>query len=233
MSLKSAALALVLPLVASAASAASLSLVGSGYGTTTIGSGSQAFDLVNPTYNGLTGGVGDIGDTISFLTGDVKDATNGLSVNRAARVTFTYLGFEAGYTNKSVNLNDNSTIFVNKGSGASTLGDVVTGVFNSGLLAFAYQSGDGTGSGDDNGSIANSGGALHPMPEKIGIAFSELFNNKRSILVFFDDSGANVDRDWDDLAMRIDVAPVPVPAAGLLMVAALGGLGLAARRRAA
>jgi hypothetical protein len=229
---KTALIAVTLPLMAGSASAAILSLSGTGYSSTTIDAGG-AFDLVNPTYDALTGGVGDPGDPISFLTGSVKNATNGLSVSRAAKVTFTYLGSEAGFTNRSVNLLSSATIFLNNGSGASSLGDVVKGLFGAGLLAFAYQSGDGSGSDGSNGSIANNGGAVHPNPADIGIAFSELFNNDRSILVFFDDSGADVDRDWDDLAMRIDVAPIPVPAAGVLLAAALGGLGLAARRKRA
>ena len=43
--------------------------------------------------------------------------------------------------------------------------------------------------------------------------------------------------DYDDLIVRMDVipttAPVPLPAAGVLLVGALGGLGLMRRRRSA
>jgi hypothetical protein len=221
---KTALLAIALPLMAGAASAASLSLTGAGYSAGTIGGTGAAFDLVNPTYNGLTGGVGDIGDALSILSGTVKDGTNGLSVSGPARVTFTYLGSEAGFSNSSVNLLTAATIFANQG--VSAVGDIVNAVLPAGLLAFSYNSGNGSG-------IANNGVAVSPNLADIGIAFSALFNGNRSVLVFFDDNGAGPDRDFDDLAMRIDVAPVPVPAAGLMLVAALGGLGAVARRKRA
>jgi len=222
---KTTLLALTLSLTAGAATAASLSLVGSGYAASTIGGTGATFDLVNdPAYNALTGGVGDLGDSLSILTGSVKDATNGLSVSGPAKVTFTYLGSEAGFRNSSVNLLTATTIFANHG--VSAVGDVVEAMFPAGLLAFSYNSGNGSG-------IANNGVAFNTNLADIGIAFSQLFNNSRSVLVFFDDNGAGPDRDFDDLAMRIDVAPVPVPAAGVLLLAALGGLGLAARRRRA
>ena len=37
----------------------------------------------------------------------------------------------------------------------------------------------------------------------------------------------------DDLVARIDIASIPLPAGGLLLLGGLGGLGLAARRRSA
>ena len=41
------------------------------------------------------------------------------------------------------------------------------------------------------------------------------------------------DRDFDDFALRIDIAPVPLPAAGFLLLAGLGAMGAVARRRKA
>lgn len=220
--IKSALLALALPLLAGAASAASLTLAGTGYGITkTIGGTGASFSLVTPTYTGLTGGVGDVGDRLYILSGTVKTASNGLSMSAPARVRLTYLGSEAGFTNTSVNLLTAATIFSNK---VNSVGNVVQAVFPAGLLAFAYRSGNGSG-------IANNGAAFNTNLADIGIAFSDLFNGGKSVLVFFDDNGAGPDRDFDDLAMRVDVASVPAPAAGLLLVGALGGLGAAARRR--
>ena len=67
----------------------------------------------------------------------------------------------------------------------------------------------------------------------MGLAFSAIFNNGRSVIVGYDDSGAGPDFDYDDLVARIDVAPIPLPAAVWLLAAGLGGLGFVARRRRA
>lgn len=221
---KIAFLALALPLTAGAASAASLSLVGTGYTAGTIGSTGASFDLVSPAYTALAGGVGDIGDAIGILSGTAKNAGNGLSMSGPGKVTFTYLGSEAGFGNSSVNLLSAATIFSNQGG--SAVGDTLSAMFPGGLMPFSYNSGNGSG-------IANNGAAFNTALADIGIAFSALFNGNRSVLVFFDDNGAGPDRDFDDLAMRIDVAAVPVPAAGLMLAAALGGLSAMRRRRKA
>jgi hypothetical protein len=61
------------------------------------------------------------------------------------------------------------------------------------------------------------------------MAFSDVFANAFSALstvyAFFDDGGAGPDHDYDDLAMRISV--VPVPPALLLFSSGLAGLGQA------
>ena len=48
--------------------------------------------------------------------------------------------------------------------------------------------------------------------------------------VLFDDI-AGGDRDFDDIAMRVDVSAVPLPAAAFPLLTALAGLGFVGRRR--
>lgn len=50
--------------------------------------------------------------------------------------------------------------------------------------------------------------------------------------LFLDDAG-QVGDNHDDLVVRISVAAIPLPAAGFLLLGALGGLGVAARRKKA
>ena len=65
----------------------------------------------------------------------------------------------------------------------------------------------------------------------LNIAYSALFNGNTSVITFFGDGVG--DGDNDDLGVRIDVAPVPLPAAGWMLLAGLGALGAAAGRRKA
>ena len=51
-------------------------------------------------------------------------------------------------------------------------------------------------------------------------------------IALFDDGGAGPDRDYDDIVMKISVAPVPLPPAILLFGTALAGLGWLRRRAA-
>jgi len=55
-----------------------------------------------------------------------------------------------------------------------------------------------------------------------------------SFYLALDDDGAGSDDNHDDIIVRVDVAPVPLPAAGLMLLAGLGGLvGVRRFRRAA
>jgi hypothetical protein len=217
--------------LAGSASAATLSIAGPGDGSAKVLP--TSFNL-DDSSNGAVGwslagyqalvpaGHGYDGDTVLAIQGDKKSAANGLSLDSKAKVTFTYLGFEAGFTNSAVAIG--STIFKNKGTGASAFGAIWSGVMGPGLLDFSFLS-------DKGGEIANDGGVTGvSMPKNIGIAYSLI--STTSAIVLFDDSGAGPDADYDDLGLRIDVAPIPVPAAGLLLAGALAGLGFAARRRA-
>lgn len=63
------------------------------------------------------------------------------------------------------------------------------------------------------------------------IAFSAVFNGGRSVYAFFGDSVSNNNRDWDDMVVRIDVAPIP--ASALPLLAGLGGIAAIKRRKKA
>ena len=60
-------------------------------------------------------------------------------------------------------------------------------------------------------------------------------NNQHSVFFLaFDDQAGKIDDDnHDDFLIRVNVAAVPVPAAGFLLIGALGGLAALRRRKAA
>ncbi len=161
------------------------------------------------------------GSTINYITGNLKNASNGLSVSGPANVTFTYLGFEAG--NKNYAAQTSGSLFTN---GVSSVLATVNTVSLGGLIDFLFGTTSPVGA---VGKIANNGVAL-PNSSKYAIGYSAIFNGGKSIYVFFDDI-ASGDRDFDDIGMRIDVAAVPVPAAGFLLIGALGGLAALRRRK--
>jgi hypothetical protein len=256
-----ALMAVALSAAGGVASAATLSLVGEGYTTRTLNDayeadtfepGNNGVPVSTDAYNALDpAGVAREGSTVSVLTQDQKTSSNGLSVSGPAKVTFTYLGFESVFTNTlSV---AGQLIFQNLTNGQdeerySSVGESVTfEVVSGGLLDFIYETLtlDGRISADNGldyaGSYSNTGVSTSTQGF-FGVAFSALFNGGSSVIVMLDDGGDGPDSDYDDLTFRIDVedlpiidqppvAPVPLPAAGLLLLGSLGGLSLLGRKR--
>lgn len=162
---------------------------------------------------------------IDIITGDQKTRHNGLFLDAAsgpARVTYTYLGAEAG--NRNFGLAIGERPFFNRGPRASTVGEQVSVIQeSSGLLDFAF----GTYAPLRAIGLFLNNGLAFPGSSNFAMGFIQIDVN--SFYVLFDDIAAG-DRDFDDMAVRIDVAPVPLPAGGLLLLSALAG-GLIMRRR--
>ncbi len=163
--------------------------------------------------------------TIDIITGDQKTTQNGLFLELAsgpAAVTYTYLGAEAGNSNFSASMD--GQMFNNRGSDVSVVGEQITTIQQtSGLLNFAF----GTFAPVNAiGKFLNNALAYPASPE-FAMGFARIDAN--SFFVLFDDI-ASGDRDFDDLVMRIDVAPVPLPAGALLLLSALAGAFMMQRR---
>lgn len=218
-SLKLLAASAALAISGSAASAVTLSITGG----TSVAFGTGNYDSVCD--GGLSINCYDPSGTAGGLTEDLSayDAGTpgpGVSIDGQAYVTVTYMGKEAGATNSAFSM---------AGGTISTTQSVgTTYTINSGAAGFDTILDFGFSSNFLGFSQATNAGVF---TNATAIAFSEVFNGGKSIYAFFDDSGASVNRDFDDMVVRIDVQSVPVPAGALLMGTALAGFGFARRKK--
>lgn len=188
-------------LTASTATAATLSLYGTG-------------QTHNVTGNDILPGVNNT--SIDFIDGASKTSNNGLFLNASGdtSVTYTFLGGEAGHRNFSAVVGDFE--FFNRGIFATSAGAQATVTQqSSGFLDFAF----GTYAPLWAVGLFNNDGTAVPNSSNFAMGFVQI--SATAFYVLFDDI-ASGDRDFDDMAMRIDVAPVPLPAGGLLLLSALG-----------
>lgn len=147
----------------------------------------------------------------------------GLMLDRAAMVTYTFRGKEAAATNSLGSLGlTNATLFDNH----ARAGTSATVRDDGGFVDFLFRT-SGLG---PKGAPAIFNGTVS-QDKRLGLVFSDVFNEGRSVIAAFGDGRG--DNDFDDLVVQIDVAPVPVPAAGVLLVGALGAMGALRRRRRA
>jgi hypothetical protein len=152
----------------------------------------------------------DAGDAFSLQA----TSGSGLGISGPAELTFTFLGEDASFNNQFL-FNAGAVNFTNAGTAAGTSQTVnFTG---SGLLPFSFLS-------DGVTAIANGAGAM----ANASIGFLLLSGSDAVIL--FNDNGSR-DADFDDMAVRVQISPVPLPGAAVLLVTGLAGLGWMRRRR--
>ncbi len=200
--------ALAAAMTAGAAQAATLSLDATG------GSVIALPSSYNPSPSVAGASIGDLVTNFSGLT-----FTGGLKVDGPATITFTYLGKEASFMNSVMELVLGTGVLSDAVAGASISFVQLT----AGIVNFKFAT-----SGLLGQSITNGVGSTNVF---LDMAFKQI--DADSYFAFFGDGGGNNDNDLDDMVVRIDVAAVPVPAAGFLLIGALGGLAALRRRKAA
>lgn len=198
--------------------------------------------------DGSGGHVPDSGQTNDVFGQSTASAPAGFGANLyydgATRVRFTFEGFEAGFDN-DFKVGGN-TVFSNKGSNASTIGDSFDLTLGSGasdgtrdgLLPFSFLSGGGYGSAVN--------GSNPEFDSSAGVNFFVATDTEmlgEGIFLGFDDiAAARDDEDHDDMGIRVEelafedeslervddigVEQIEVPVPGTLALAGAGLLGL-------
>ncbi len=161
-----------------------------------------------------------------------------------ANVEVAAFGFEAGFTNSftmggnTITTTDLEGITGPAGDDEEFATDLATPLASftvanvaAGLLNFSFLT-DGLGGVQvDNGSNPDNS-ASNP---NFFVSFGK--GTRDTIFLFFDDGGAGNDDNHDDLVIRLRTGnnnpepnPVPLPATGLLLLGALGGMRMMKRR---
>ena len=170
----------------------------------------------------------DLNAVTGLSTGDsltVFDSAHvgGLKVSDPTTIKVTYLGSEAGNNNQVFELTAGGALLFDNNT--SSVGDMASFVDDGDFIDFLFR--DNT----DNEEIEN--GNTGVAPTGLRLAFSDISADGRSVIALFGDGAG--DTDFDDIAVRISA--IPVPAAGIMLLTALGGLGgvgaLRRRRKAA
>ncbi len=209
--------------IASAATAASLSIVG-GTTETLSGSGSNKH---NPDYTALVSGAPTVGagdDILAFggSSFEAFDGSNGLMLNNDAPVRITFLGKEAGAKNAAMNFAGGSL------SNTGAAGASIQSFDLASWVDLTFETFKTNNPAVSLGSITNNTGGA-PSGTSVPLSMGFYLEDSKNALAFFGDGRG--DSDFDDMVVRISV--IPLPAGGLLLLTALGGLAAVRRKKKA
>lgn len=151
-----------------------------------------------------------------------------------ADITVSFLGREAGFGNNSFNFGGGAVEFTNRDFGqnawnASGFDSVVFNSVASGVLTFEFWTRNGVAANGSNPDNSDS---------TLVNYFSVLSADAKVLELWLDDADQS-DDNHDDMAIRLAITGdgtfgvVPLPAAGWLLIAGLGGLAAMKRRKKA
>jgi PEP-CTERM motif len=191
------------------------------FSPTTVPLGGSTNEVLGPSTDGLLG------------------ANLYLTTSGPVNITYTLIGYEAGFHNTF--LVNGSDVFFGGGGTSGTLGSPLANTFTasmtvSGLLDFAFGANQTTPS-VTNGSNPFTTTSTSTNQPNFFVSFYDSLNqfssntSGNSGVIALDDSGAGPDRDFDDLVIRFQVTAVPEPSTWAMMLLGFAGVGFMAYRR--
>jgi hypothetical protein len=159
----------------------------------------------------------------STITAKDKRAnpTWGLTLDKKAYVTFTFLSGTPGAPYRQNQLVQNkggwNLLFNSNKAAPGTTSDPI--LMQAGLLPFKMKIRATHEIYTNHNHYTTNG--------NVAVVFDEFSKNNRSVIARFNDGSGT----FDALVARIDVAAIPLPAAGWLLLGGLGATAAAARRR--
>ena len=211
----------LLMLTSIAAKASTFSLIGTD-GLLKLPNGTLPSNWNPPDPSGL-----EVGDDITIF----NDANEGIRLNGAANLMYTYIGKEAGSTNafitSSLSLDELFLTADYDGlSGTAPGSTFETSQSSAGFLDFSFI---GLGTCCVASGIFTNGEGNAGLNGGLALAVA-MISPTKAYLMFGDGFG---DSDFDDMVVKAEISPIPVPAAVWLFGTAIVGLvGFSRRRKA-
>ena len=162
-------------------------------------------------------------NNVPSLPGEQSFVFGTLMSAQAGTLTFTYLGSEAGHTDKFFTFND--LRFNNKQATNSAFSMEIS----SGQALNFYFTDTSSTQTVANGANVTGWGLNNNNSWQNTFGLKKESNT--SYLLMYNDYVSGGDRDFDDMVVRVSLAPVPEPQTYAMFLAGLGIMGAIARRR--